>query len=195
MLAHARIDTGPGPEKYRVTGLRTPYNQVEGELDVDIIPIDLHTYVILTDRDNPGTSVSNGIEYYALQICEQLQLDWYRCVFIETYEKSTRANDIDQRFDQICFEGVVHEEFSPLHQQSLKYAPLRNMGWQALPVELAMGLVKAGAQLTQLLGKKALFKDSYSAKEFSETITAYDGNRYYKNEPPEVIQGEIVRAL
>ena len=181
------------PVSHRIKDLIAPYNTTKAEVDIDLVQTDLKDFIIITDRDNPGTSIPNGIEYYAHQICHQLQLNWYRCVFIEAYLKSKKANDQFQRYDGIHFTGEVIEEYSAAHKQSLSKTPLNSeAGWKSLPLETAIVLQNAGLPLTQLIGKTALFQDPFSSDEVSHVITGYDGNRYYTGEDLELIHGQFL---
>jgi len=184
------------PVSYRIKNLISPHNTIKAEIDIDFVQTDLKDFIIITDRENPGTSVNNGIEYYAYQICAELKLNWYRCVFIEAYLKSEKANDLFQRYDGICFSGEVIEEYSAVHKQTLKKTPLNSeAGWKSLPLELAMKLQKLGLHLTSLIGQTALFKDPYSSSEIAYMITGYDGNQYYTGENFELINGNFLRLV
>jgi hypothetical protein len=182
------------PVSYRIKELIAPYNTLKAEIDIDLVQTEFKDFIIITDRENPGTSINNGIEYYAHQICAQLNLNWYRCVFIEAYQKSEKAHDQFQRYDGICFSGEVIEEYSAVHKQPLKKTPLcPEAGWKSLSLELAMTLQKSGLHLTELIGKAAIFKDPYSSSEVPYVITGYDGNQYYTGEDFELIHGHFLR--
>jgi hypothetical protein len=177
----------------RIENLIVPFNQFKGAVDVELYTTDLHDYVVITDSDNPGMSITNAAEFYCPQIAERLGLEWKRCIFIESYPPRKHVNVVDPTFDLINFtKDPPQGRYYPHMRNTILVAELRERGWSPLPRSLAEGLRKAGLSLSRNIGKTGLFEPWENGEPFCSTITFYDGNRYYCDDTENYIQGRLI---
>ena len=166
----------------RIYGLKNVFNSTESELDVEVYSDDLHDFIVITEpENNPGASVTNGIESFAGVISSQLGLQWNRCVFIESYPSNLQLNQYDPTFDLIKFDGEPRLRVSPVAGASIPFARLAQPGWSRLPLELAQALQAAGCQMTLFIGKKLAFHDPNpkTRRNGVYQVMGYDGRCYY----------------
>jgi hypothetical protein len=63
-----------------------PHSRVAGRFNVYIADNELHTVVVLAEReDNPGASITNAYERYAEKVCAAEEIAMERCLFYELY--------------------------------------------------------------------------------------------------------------
>lgn len=178
----------------KIDNLIVPFNRFKGFVDVELYHTDLHDFVVVTELDdNPGMSITNAAEFYCPQIAKRLNLDWKRCIFIESYPPRKLVNIQDSTYDLINFKKELPEEkYYPSLKINFEVAKMHERGWSPLPRSLAQGLRLAGLPLSHNIGKRGLFESWDNNEPFTETITFYDGNRYYCDDTDNYIKGRLI---
>ena len=166
----------------RLTGLMTAFNAALGTIDVEAYSDDIHDFVVITEPfDNPGASITNSAETYCPMTAQALNLDWSRCIFIESYPANVSLGHHDPTYDLIKFAEPPKLRSSPYKRNQTPFARLAQPGWARLPLELAQALQNAGCQMTSLLGKVVCFHDpGPETKRYGHyQVMGYDGRCYY----------------
>lgn len=182
-------------ETRRIKELYNHFNAVAGELEVQVFSNDLHDFVVTTEPDdNPGASITNAAENYCPQLAERLNLNWSRCIFIESYPALENLGEIDPSFDRIYFKAEIYNLYNTGLRKYVPTAKLLKPGWRLLSPDLAKSLRESGLVMSQVIGKEVLYRSDDSSEPRRGQVMNYDGRRYYVDE--EVISyRNIVRVF
>ena len=154
---------------------------MHSSFDIEVVPTQLINFIIIEEiKDNPGMSITNGAEFFCVQIAERLDLPFRRCRFLEKYPPDDLNPDVT--FDLINFapDSIVSDGF-------FKKAQL--IRWQAVPLDLARQLHECGLELSLHIGKTGIFR--YQKKDHEYRIDFSNGRSYYHND--QLIPGRLVR--
>lgn len=101
-------------------------NRFDGVCRIERINLPDGRVVIICEEidDNPGRSVTNTVEYIALQVCEQLKIDPQNLVWIEHYD--TYFAD-EEEWNLVTFDRVPPES----NFKGPKWTPLTEDDWRS----------------------------------------------------------------
>lgn len=106
-------------------------NRCDGICRIECIElVDGRTVIVCEEIDgNPGMSVTNAIEYVALQVCEQYRIDPHKLVWIEHYDTSF-AKELE--WDLVTFEKIPPKGIF----DGPNWKPMTATDWEALGLTL-----------------------------------------------------------
>lgn len=70
----------------------------------DVRETDSSVCILTEPPDNPGTSVTNGVETIIKTVCDRFGLAWHKTLFVEHYVQHAGRGDSPETFDVVFVE-------------------------------------------------------------------------------------------